>query len=292
MGLARGLDKAATFLEMIDFKNALFNLPFAYLGAFLAVGGLPSGYHFFWITAAMVGARTAAMALNRVIDRHIDARDPRTASRPIPSGRISVLVGYLTIGLSLALLLLAASRLNRLCLELAPAAVFVLVIYSYVKRFSWTAQLVLGLASAMGPVGSWIAITGRFDLPPILLGMAVGLWVAGLDTIYSCQDRDFDIKEGLHSIPVRFGVAGALRIAALMHFLTVVLLVAAGISLHLGGWYYLGVGLVAVILVWEHLMVTPVDFSRINTAAFTVNRYIGVLVFGFSLLDLFLRLYG
>jgi 4-hydroxybenzoate polyprenyltransferase len=281
-----------TFLEMIDFKNALFNLPFAYLGAFLAVRGLPSGYHLFWITMAMVGARTAAMALNRVIDRYIDARDPRTAGRPIPSGRISVLAGYVACVLSFLLLFVAAARLNRLCVELLPIAVFVLVIYSYMKRFSWTAQLVLGLASAMGPVGSWIAITGRFDLPPILLGLAVGFWVAGLDTIYACQDREFDIKEGLHSIPVKFGIPGALKIAALMHILTVVLLLAAGWSLHLGGWFLIGVLLVAVVLVVEHSLVSPADFSRIHTASFAVNRYVGIMVLVFSLLDLFSRLAG
>jgi len=282
-----GSNKILTFLEMIDFKNALFNLPFAYLGAFLAVRGLPSGYHLFWITMAMIGARTAAMALNRVIDRHIDARDPRTAVRPIPSGRVSVVVGYLAIILSFVLLFVSAAKLNWLCVELLPFAVFILVIYSYMKRFSWTAQLVLGLASAMGPVGSWIAITGRFNLAPVLLGLAVGFWVAGLDTIYSCQDREFDMKEGLHSIPVRFGVAGALKIATVMHILTVVLLVASGITLQLGWWFLLGVFLVAAVLVVEHSMVSASDFSKINTASFAVNRYVGIVVLLFSLLDLF-----
>ncbi|NPV26343.1 MAG: UbiA family prenyltransferase [Firmicutes bacterium] len=282
-----GWNKVVIFLRLIDFEHTLFALPFAYLGAFLAVGGVPTAHDFWWITAAMVGARTAALALNRLIDRHIDARNPRTANWILPRGLIGLPVVYLAIVLSLALLFIAAAHLNPLCLKLAPAAVFVLVIYSYTKRFTWACHLVLGFAIGLGPVGSWIAITARFDWPAILLGAAVALWVAGFDAMYACQDEEFDRQEGLYSLPARFGTARTLQITAGFHLFTVLLLVAVGVTLGLGWLYYMGVGIAAGVLIYEHLLVSPGDLSKMNTAAFRLNRYVSTIIFVFTLVDMF-----
>lgn len=283
-----GWNKVVTFLRLIDFEHTLFALPFAYLGAFLAVGGLPTAHDFWWITAAMVGARTAALGLNRLIDRHIDARNPRTAGWILPRGLIGLPTVYLAIIFSLALLFIAAAQLNPLCLKLAPAAVFVLFIYSYMKRFTWACHLVLGFAIGLGPVGSWIAITGQFAWPPILLGGAVAFWVAGFDAMYACQDEEFDRQEGLYSLGARFGTATALKITAGWHFLTVLLLTGTGVLMDLGLIYYLGVAIAAGILVYEHRLVGPGDLSKMNTAAFRLNRYVSTMIFIFALVDMFL----
>ena len=217
--------RLAVFLEMIKFPHTLFALPFALTGALLAARGIPSAAQLFWIVMAMVGARTAAMALNRLIDAGIDAGNPRTAARAIPAGLISRGSVAAYIVLSLLLLLYAAYRLNPLCLKLAPVAIFFLLLYSYCKRFTALAHIVLGICLAAAPIGAWIAIRGAIELPPLLLGAAVLFWVAGFDILYALQDLEFDRTAGLHSIPVRLGVRGSLLLARIFSAVTIVFLI-------------------------------------------------------------------
>jgi len=286
------LKKVRTFAEMIKFEHTVFALPFAYLGAFLANRGFPPAGQLLWITLAMVGARTAAMALNRLIDRNIDARNPRTAERAIPKGILSVTEVWLYVAASWALLLVAAWQLNPLnqpvplTVKLMPIAVFVLTVYPYTKRFTWLCHLVLGVADGLAPLGAWIAVTGRFELPGVLLGTAVAVWVAGFDVIYACQDYEFDRAEGLHSIPAKFGIKRALIISKLLHILTILFLGWAGLVLDLGYLYWIGVIVAIGIFVYEHSLVTPTDLSRLDAAFFNMNGVLSVLVFGFTLADI------
>jgi 4-hydroxybenzoate polyprenyltransferase len=278
-------------MEMIKFEHTIFALPFAFLGTFLGARylhpqGWPTWSQFFWVTMAMVGARTAAMALNRLIDGHIHAKNPRTAVRAIPKGLLKTGEVYLYILLSFALLAVSAYQLNMLCLELMPIAVFFLTLYSYTKRFTWACHLILGIADGLAPLGGWIAITGSFDYQGVLLGLLVGTWIAGFDIIYSCQDSDFDKSLGLHSIPARFGVAKALRISVWLHVMTAMLFVAVGLALNLGLLYYLGVLVALVILYKQHDMVAPDDLSKLNFAFFNMNGYLSLIVFAFTLLEL------
>lgn len=271
---------------MIDFGHTLFGLPFAYLGAFLGVAGIPSLAQLGWITLAMVSARTSALCLNRIIDRHLDKANPRTAHWVMASGQLPLSLVWGAVVLGLALLFMAASRLNPLCLQLAPLAVLVLWGYSYTKRFTWWCHVILGLAIGMGPVGAWIAVTGRLDWQPILLTLAVACWVAGFDITYACQDIEFDRKHGLYSVPARFGAKGAFRFSEVLHFLMVVFLAAAGLALNLGAWYYVGVTAAALILLYEHSIVNPNNMSRINFASFKINHYVGLLIFVTTLADI------
>lgn len=286
------LQRVRHFGEMIKFEHTIFALPFAYLGAFLASGGFPSGQQLLWITLAMVGARTAAMALNRLIDRHIDARNPRTAGRHIPRGVITVFEVWLYVIASWALLLVAAWQLNPhnlavpLTVKLMPIAVFVLTVYSYTKRFTWACHLVLGLSLGLAPVGSWVGITGRIDFPAVLLGFVVLTWVAGFDIVYACQDFEFDSREGLHSIPAVFGLKKALIISTLMHVVTVLGLSWLGVVLNLGYLYWLGVITAAGILVYEHSLVSPTDLSKLDAAFFNMNGILSVMVFVFAFADI------
>jgi 4-hydroxybenzoate polyprenyltransferase len=285
------LSKFKVFMEMIKFEHTIFALPFAFLGTFLGARylhpqGWPTWSQFFWVTMAMVGARTAAMALNRLIDRHIDAKNPRTAVRAIPKGLLKTGEVYLYILLSFALLAVSAYQLNMLCLELMPIAVFFLTLYSYTKRFTWACHLILGIADGLAPLGGWIAITGSFNYQGVLLGLLVGTWIAGFDIIYSCQDSDFDKSLGLHSIPARFGVAKALQISVWLHVMTAMLFVAVGLALNLGLLYYLGVLVALVILYKQHDMVAPDDLSKLNFAFFNMNGYLSLIVFAFTLLEL------
>ncbi|MEW8958744.1 MAG: UbiA-like polyprenyltransferase [Moorella sp. (in: firmicutes)] len=278
--------KLKIFLEMIKFEHTIFALPFAYLGAFLAAGGRPTLAQLGWITLAMIGARTAAMSLNRLIDRHIDALNPRTADRALPRGLLSVAEVWLYTIISFALLFYAAARLNWLCVQLLPIAVFVLIVYSYTKRWTWACHLVLGLADSLAPVGAWVAVRAAVDLPAVVLGLGMGSWVAGFDIIYACQDYDFDRQYGIHSIPARFGKARALTIARILHAFAVLMLVLVGLLLDLSPTYFLGVILAAVILIYEHRLVSPEDLSRINIAFLNLNGYLSVLMFIFTFLAL------
>lgn len=279
---------------MIKFEHTVFALPYAYIGMIMASfyknGTWPGWKTFFWITLAMVGARSAAMALNRLIDRKIDAKNPRTASRELPRGVISSLETVIFIVASFLLLGLSAWMLNPLCFYVMPIAVFFLVIYSYTKRFTWACHLVLGITDGLAPLGAWIAVTGRFDVPGLLLAGAVGAWIAAFDIIYACQDIDFDRREGLRSIPSRFGIANGLWISRALDALTIVLFLLIPLYVSLGTFYYVGVLAVAVLLVYEHLIISPKDMSRIDVAFFKVNSIIATVAFLFTFTDIGLRL--
>ncbi len=287
------MSKLKIFFEMIKFEHTIFALPFAYLGAFLAAsysqgGGLPTVSQLFWITLAMIGARTAAMSLNRVIDRHIDARNPRTASRALPLGLLGTAEVYGYVVVSFVLLSIAAYKLNLLALELMPIAVFFLVLYSYTKRFTWACHFVLGIALGLAPVGAWIGITGHWALPPVLLGLGVMTWTAGFDVVYSCQDVEFDRQEGLYSIPAKFGLTRGLEVSAFLHVLAPLLFIAVGVLMPLNWFYYIGVLIAIILLYRQHRIVSARDLSKIGVAFFNLNGYLSVLLFAFSLLDLFL----
>jgi 4-hydroxybenzoate polyprenyltransferase len=284
------ISKLRVFLEMIKFEHTLFALPFAFVGAILGAvtmeKRLPEWSECGWILLAMVGARTAAMGLNRVIDKAIDGRNPRTAMRAIPAGLLKSKDVLIFIVISLILLFWAASQLNSLSLKLLPLAVFLLVFYSYTKRFTWACHIVLGLTIGLAPLGGWVAVTGSVTWTAIILYVTVALWTAGFDVIYACQDVDFDRKEGLHSIPARFGISRALGIARMLHALT-----AAGFALlliltDLSWWYFAGMVVAAVLLLYEHRMVKPNDLSKLNAAFFTMNGILSAVIFVFTFIDL------
>lgn len=271
----------------VKFEHGIFALPFAYLGMILAARGLPTLGQFIWITVAMVSARTLAMAANRLIDRELDARNPRTAGRALPTGRLAPGQVLAACVASLAVFLFAAAQLNPLCLTLAPVAAVVVVGYSYTKRFTTLSHLALGLADAIAPVGGWLAVTGSFALEPILLALAVGTWIAGFDVIYACQDVDFDRANGLHSIPARYGVATGLWASAALHVVTALTLLALAPIARLGVGYLVGWAIAVALLVYEHRLVRPDDLSRLGVAFFNVNGYIAVTVFAFTFLGLY-----
>lgn len=273
---------------MIDFGHSLFGLPFAYLGAFLAIKAMPSWSQLWWITVAMVSARTAALCLNRVIDLDFDRRNPRTQHWVMVRGDFKTAFVWAAAVIFTFILLAAAWQLNPLCLQLSPLAIFMLWIYSYTKRFTWWCHIILGLAVGMGPPGSWFAVTGEWSWTPFVLGLAVATWIAGFDTMYACQDIDFDRRQGLHSIPARFGEHGALVISTGLHLLTVLFLIGNGLLLNLGWLYYIGVAGAALVLAIEHRLVKPRDLARVDLASFRLNRFVGLLIFIMTLLDLFI----
>lgn len=277
------------YLSLVAFSHSIFALPFALQGAWLAAGGMPEWVDLSWIVLAAVSARTAAMAFNRLVDRHMDARNPRTQQRELPAGRLNVgSVRALVVAAS-ALFMAAAWALNPLAGKLSPAVLAVLLGYSYFKRFSALAHLVLGLALALAPLGAWIAVRGTLegDLAPILwLAAAVWTWVAGFDVIYSCQDVTFDKDHGLHSIPARWGVARALWISRVLHGITVVCLMRFCISAELGTIYWAFVALAAGLLVYEQWIVRADDLSRVDRAFFTLNGWVGVALFIGLVLDM------
>lgn len=280
------MSKLYKFLAMIDFGHTLFGLPFAYLGSFLAISGIPSIRQLIWITVAMFSARSAALCLNRLIDRKIDRANPRTAGWVMAKRELPVTGVWGLVLVFFAILFYAAGQLNPLCVKLAPLAVAVLWIYSYTKRFTWWCHLLLGMAVGIGPVGGWIAVTGRFDWQPLLLWIAVACWIAGFDTMYACQDIEFDRSHNLYSIPSRFGEAGALLFSAVFHLMTVVFLILSGIVLNLGIWYYTGVVFTGALLLYEHVIVTPGNLGRVNFASFKINHYVGLIIFITTILDI------
>ncbi|THF78370.1 UbiA-like polyprenyltransferase [Cohnella fermenti] len=284
--------KIKIFLEMIKFEHTIFALPFAYVGTILGAvtenHALPSWAECGWILLAMVGARSAAMGLNRVIDRYIDARNPRTEKRAIPAGLLKAGEVVLFIVISFAILFWAASQLSSLAVKLLPVAVFFTVIYSYTKRFTWLCHVVLGITLGLAPLGGWVAVTGTITLPALVLFATVALWTAGFDVIYSCQDIEIDRKEGLHSIPSRFGIAGALKIARAFHLLTIVGFVALLALTDLSWWYLIGTVISAALLFYEHRLVTPEDLSKLQAAFFTMNGVLSSVVFVFTFVDLVL----
>ena len=276
-------------LEMIKWEHSVFALPFALAGAMLAAGGWPPGRTLAWIIVAMVAARSAAMAFNRLTDASLDAANPRTRSRALPTGALSRhFVGGFVI-LACALLVLAASQLNRLSLMLSPVAIAVLLLYSYTKRFTRWSHLALGFALGMAPAAAWIAVRGSLDARILLLTAAVTLWVGGFDILYACQDYDFDLRARLYSVPQSFGIARALAIARALHVLVLVLLGAVVFAFGLGTVAAAGVLVVALLLTYEHSLVTPHDLSRLDAAFFTMNGVISLVFFAFVAGDLLLR---
>jgi 4-hydroxybenzoate polyprenyltransferase len=275
----------ARFASLVKIEHTIFALPFAYVGALLAVDGIPSTHDLVWITVAMVGARSLAMALNRLIDARIDARNPRTASRELPAGRLSAAQVVLFCAVSLAVFLVAVWQLDPLVRWLWPIPVAGFVVYPYLKRFTWTSHLWLGAVDGLAPVGAWVAIRGDLPWQAWALGVAVAAWVAGFDLFYSLFDVEFDRREGLHSWTTRFGERGTFRGARALHVLTVAALVAAGLGLDVGIFYWLGVAAVALLLAYEHSLVRPGDLHRLDAAFFTVNGVISLTFFAFVLLD-------
>lgn len=283
--------RLADYLSLVRFGHSIFALPFALQGAWIAAGGPPSPRDLVLIVAAALCARTAAMAFNRLVDRGIDGRNPRTAARELPSGRLSAGSVRVLVGLSAAGFVALAFGLNPLSGALSLPVLGVLLGYSYVKRFSPLAHAVLGLALALAPLGAWIAVRGSLagDLEPILwLAAAVWTWVAGFDLIYACQDADHDRAHGLHSIPARFGVARALEVSAILHVLTVVLLILFGGRAELGPAFWAVLVVASGLLVWQHRIVSPGDLSRVDVAFFALNGWVGLALFLGLALDLHL----
>ena len=272
--------KLKTTLEMIKFEHTIFALPFAFLGAVLAANGLPTVWQCVWILLAMVGARSAAMTFNRIADRKIDAENPRTANRELPSGKLSVKFAWLFLAASVVLFELAAYELNRLTIVLSPIALISVLGYSYAKRFTAFAHLLLGWALAISPTAAWIAVRGTLDSEvPLLLSLRVLMWTAGFDMLYACQDYEFDRKAGLRSIPARFGIKNSLWIARLFHLQAFAVLLLLYLDTGLGWLALGGVGVVGVLLVYQHTLVSPNDLSRMNAAFFTTNAFVSVILF-------------
>ena len=278
-------------LEMIKFEHSVFALPFALTGALLAVRegveGVNLWRQFAWIVVAMVGARSAAMAFNRLIDAEIDSRNPRTKSRHIPAGLLSTGFSWGFVAASSLLFILAAYELNTLCFRLAPVALAIIFTYSFTKRFTSFSHLVLGFALGIAPAAAWIAMRGSLDLRILWLTAAVTFWTAGFDIIYSCQDYEFDTDAGLFSLPRRLGVAGALLVSRLLHAAMLVCLLALVYSLRLGALSLVGIAVVAALLIYEQSLVKPDDLSRVNAAFFTMNGYVSVLFFLFWAADIY-----
>ncbi len=284
MELARG--KIKTYTSLVMFGHTLFALPFAYLALFLASGGLPEFNDFFWITIAMIGARNGANAWNRVADMKIDSKNPRTAGRELPSGKVKMIEVLLLTIFCFLLLVLAAYNLEPISLKLLPLAVLFVVFYSYTKRFTWACHYFLGAACALAPLGTWIAIKGEISFGIIVLSLIHALWVAGFDIIYATQDYEFDLNNNIHSIPAKFGINKALKIARTTHLLTVLLMFSLLFFFPLSWIYILGVFIVTSLLVYEHKLVTPEDLSQVKIASYSINQIISPLLFIIAIIDL------
>ena len=282
--------KITDFLRLIKFSHSVFALPFAFTSAVIASGGIPSLYQIFWITVAMVGGRTGAMGMNRIVDRKFDALNPRTRNREIPAGVIKAWEAFIFTAIAFAFLLLAAYKLNPLCFKISPLFLLVLFSYSYTKRFTWLCHIVLGVSLALAPLGAWIAIKGNFNPDILPLCFAVMLWVAGFDTLYGLQDMDFDKRQGLHSIPSVFGVKASLWIARMFHFITICLLLSLVPIFNLSGIYLFGVLIASGLMLYEHSLVKSNDLSKLDMAFFNMNGYISVTIFVFTLFNYLLPL--
>ena len=283
--------RVKAFLRLVAIEHSVFALPFAFLSALTAMqvdGGRVRWLDLLLITVAMVGARTFAMAANRIIDREIDARNPRTVGRELVTGAVSVRTAWTGAGVALVVFLGAAALLNPLCLALAPLAVVPLVLYPYGKRFTNWPHAILAVAQAVGPVGAWLAVTGTLtgSGPAWLLGAAVGLWIGGFDLIYACQDAEVDRKIGVHSVPARYGLRFALHASTVAHVVTFALFIWFGQLVGYGWPWWVGLTLTAVAFGYQHVVVTPTDLSRVNRAFFTANGFVGIALFGVALADL------
>jgi 4-hydroxybenzoate polyprenyltransferase len=276
---------ARRFVSLVKFEHTVFALPFAFVGATLSLGELPKAATLGWVTLAMVGARSLAMALNRLIDAQIDARNPRTAVRELPAGLLSR--GQVTAfcALSLAVFLAAVWQLDPLVRWLWPIPVAAFVLYPYTKRFTWLCHLALGLSTGLAPLGAWLAVSGDADPAPFMLWLAVALWIGGFDVIYATGDVEFDRAEGLYSLPSRIGIGPALLVTRVCHLLALGLLIAVGVTLSLGPAYFLGLAAVAALLGYENSIVSADDLSRVNVAFFTLNGVISVVFLAGVLAD-------
>lgn len=270
---------------MIKFEHTLFALPFAFTGALLAANGVPSWRTILWITVAMVGARSAAMGFNRWADRKIDAENPRTRGRALPKGLVTPVQVIVFTAISSAVLVFAAYMLNPLSFYLSPVALAIVFFYSYTKRFTFLAHLFLGLGISGAPMGAWIAVTGKFEIPALVLGLAVLFWLLGFDVLYALQDMDFDREAGLHSIPQRFGVKRSLWISRVSHAVTMAALFWIAWLLSLGWLYIAGVFVSLCLMLYEHTLVRENDLSKLNFAFFNMNAIISIAIFCFTLLD-------
>lgn len=282
------IEKTVALLQMIKFSHTIFAFPFALMGVVLAAltsWQIPEFSQVFWICIAMVGARSAAMGLNRIIDARIDAANPRTVDREIPAGKVSMQEAVIFVVGAFALLLFAAWMLNPLCLYLSPIAIMFLVLYSYCKRFTSLAHVVLGICLAAAPLGAWIALRGDIGWPAVTLAFAVLFWVAGFDIFYSLQDVDFDREQGLHSIPAKLGVKNSIQLVRVFHVIMVGLLLLLLLVDGLGWLYLFGVIVVTLLLIYEHMLVRADDLSRLDAAFFNMNGYISVTIFAFTLVD-------
>lgn len=278
-------------LDMIKFEHTLFALPFALLSLFLAARGFPSLHEFAWVLVAMVGARSTAMMMNRIADRHIDAANPRTATRHLPVGRVGLHWAWMFTLVAAAVFVLAAWQLDPLALRLSPVALLLVWAYSWTKRFTWMSHLWLGLGLSLAPLGAWIAVRGSLEALPLWLGLGVLLWVAGFDTIYACQDTYFDREHGLKSLPARFGARGAMRLARIFHAAMLLVFAFIGWRFRFGWLYAVGLGVVLLLVVAQHALVAE-DLRRgqlrhIDVAFFNVNSIVGVLLMVFALADRF-----
>lgn len=289
MGLTKLIHKIKEYGKLVMFSHTIFSFSFALVSMVLAARGIPKISTLIWILVCFMGARTGANAINRVIDAEIDARNPRTAGRQIPQGQIKKKEVILFSAVCFLVMLFGAWQLNWLCLALSPVALFLLIIYSYTKRFTFLCHLVLGVTCACAPVGAWLAVTGELAWTPLLMGAANTLWVAGFDIIYGSQDYEFDVANGLHSIPAKFGVKNGLRIAMAFHILTLVFLVGIGLlAPQLGILYFIGVALIAGLFVAEYVMVSPTNLTNVNIASYSVNQLVSVVLLVFGLADAFL----
>lgn len=283
------LNKIKIYLEMIKFQHSIFALPFAYFGAFLAGMKVPGTLTLLWITIAMVGARSFAMALNRLIDIEIDRKNPRTSNRALPKGILTISNAVFFSLISLGIFLLAVYNLAPICRYLWPVVVIPFVIYPYTKRFTFLSHFMLGFCLGLAPIGSWIAITNTFSFEPFIIGMAVLCWVAGFDIFYAIQDIEFDRKQGLYSIPAKFGITKSLVFTKVLHTVSVAMLLWLGIRLKLGVFYFAGVTLTAVLLAYENSLIKPNDLSKLNMAFFTMNGVISILMFCFVAIEVIIR---
>ncbi|RJQ14690.1 MAG: 4-hydroxybenzoate octaprenyltransferase [Nitrospiraceae bacterium] len=279
------IKKIPDYLRLIKFSHSVFALPFAFTSALIAAGGVPSPYQIFWIAVAMVSGRSGAMGMNRIVDRDIDALNPRTKGREIPKGVISTWEAFVFTGVSFTFLIFAAYKLNPLCLKISPLFILVLLTYSYTKRFTWLCHIFLGFALSLAPLGAWIAVKGTVDPEILPLCFAVMFWVAGFDALYGLQDLDFDRKHGIYSIPSIFGVRTSLWAARIFHIMTIALLFSLTLIFRLGGLYLSGIIIASGLLLYEHALVKPADLSRLNIAFFNMNGYISITVFVFTLFN-------
>ncbi|WP_461204970.1 UbiA-like polyprenyltransferase [Clostridium sp. DL1XJH146] len=288
MVLNKVSDKIRTYGELVMFSHTLFSLPFALIGMFWAANGLPSFGTIFWILVALTGARNGANALNRWVDKDIDKKNPRTADRHMPRGAVNSYEVWGIVLFCFAIFIFAAYKLNPLCFMLTPVALFLFVIYSYTKRFTWACHIILGIACAGAPVGAWFAVTGKVAFTPFILGAVVALWVAGFDIIYGTQDIEFDRNNGLFSIPAYFGLKGALLISSAFHFIMVALLIGLYFIMNLSWVYLVGIFIASILLAIEHYIVSPSNRKKMKIASYGINQIISPIILLFATIDVFL----